>query len=370
MELVEQKNRSPKFELMRIYSMFMIILLHILVYGNVVKNCENEILKTFFLYLENLLVMSVNSFILLTGYYKSNSLVKISKIINLILKVIFYSILILFVLILLRINHISIDLIFKSISLFSLSKYSYISYYLVLYILSDYINKFLNCLKKQELEHFIILSFFVLSILPFLTGIEIFSSGKYNLFHFVLLYIIGAYLRLYPIRNSYHFKHLTNNLYRYILIFIIFLTSFLKFLIEEFAFKINIINIDSYSLFISSPLIIIQSVCYFELFNNLNIRNNKINMFAKLILGVYLIINNPLVYNNIYKFLKIDNGPFSSIGMIFNILIVTFIIYAFCSFIEFLCQKLFYRISRFSWFKKLVIKVRRFINSFGIIFRW
>lgn len=61
--------RKSNFELLRIVSMFMIILTHILTHGQVIDNTNNGILSIFFDFLFCIVIVHVNSFVLLTGYF-------------------------------------------------------------------------------------------------------------------------------------------------------------------------------------------------------------------------------------------------------------------------------------------------------------
>lgn len=50
-----EKERNSSYELMRIVSMFLIVLYHIILHGKVLENCQNEGLKLFLNLLNSLL---------------------------------------------------------------------------------------------------------------------------------------------------------------------------------------------------------------------------------------------------------------------------------------------------------------------------
>lgn len=76
---------------MQILSTLMIIIWHILMHGNYINNCSNYSMKIFFIIVQFLIIIHVNSFILLSGFFQSNSHFKLSKLFNLLIQVVFYS---------------------------------------------------------------------------------------------------------------------------------------------------------------------------------------------------------------------------------------------------------------------------------------
>ena len=86
MNNMKKIERNSNHELMRIISMFLIVLGHSILFGNALKNSQNESVTMILMIWEFILLVHVNSFALLTGYYQSNSTFKQSalwKIINL-----------------------------------------------------------------------------------------------------------------------------------------------------------------------------------------------------------------------------------------------------------------------------------------------
>ena len=67
------KDRNSNFELMRIISMVFIILWHIILHGNMISNSTNESIKFLLNFIQYILVIHVNSFVVLSGYFQSKS---------------------------------------------------------------------------------------------------------------------------------------------------------------------------------------------------------------------------------------------------------------------------------------------------------
>ena len=72
------KERQSNYELMRIVSMFLIVIYHILIHGNVFDNTEGG-LHFIFAFLICITLVHVNSFILVTGYFNYNKDFKWNK---------------------------------------------------------------------------------------------------------------------------------------------------------------------------------------------------------------------------------------------------------------------------------------------------
>lgn len=165
MKKENQTIRESNFELLRIISMWLIILYHIIHHGNMINNCANETLaKTLRIILYATLV-HVNSFVILTGYFQCKSNFKLKKLINLIFQTLFYIIIIYLIGLKLGLitNLNNIGLI-NRLSINAIGEYWFITNYLILYIFSDYINKFLYSLTKPQLEKFLIICFIIFSI--------------------------------------------------------------------------------------------------------------------------------------------------------------------------------------------------------------
>jgi len=342
--------RESNFELLRITSMILIILYHIIHHGNTINNSTNESIKIILTIIRYITLVHVNSFIILTGYFQSTSKFKISKVVKLISQILFYIINIYIIAIKLGLikNYNYLDIL-NCISISAIGEYWFITNYLILYIFSDYINKFINAITKKQIENFIIITFVIFSLIPIISGGKILNNDGFNFYNFIYLYIIGAYLKLYPIKENYYFKRLSKQKYRILLIFIFILCVYLNYSLILFSDKINNTNllftqiaskIYKYTLAYSNPFTIIQTICYFELFKSINIKNKLINYLSKYTFGVYLIHDSNIARNNIYKILKIDR-TFSSYKMIPYIFFITILIFILCTFIEILRAKLF-----------------------------
>ena len=327
-----RKVRESNFELMRIISMVFIVLWHIICHGNIIGNCKTPEVKSIFLALKYIFIVHVNSFVILMGYFQCNKRFKLSKIMSLIFQIVFYS----------------------------------ITVFLFLYIFG-FIEK-IDCLKK-----FLILCFVIFSIIPFLTGMRLIKNDGYNFFHFIFLYIVGAYLNKYPLKNSRFFDNMSLNGYRIFVIFLFFLCSMCSYLLYDFGpihnFSGNLFTYITNVLYLSqdsyaSPIVIVQTICYFEFFKTLKIKSKIVNLISSCVFGIYLFHENTYLRIHLYKILKIDNGGFYGRRIFIDAFIAFVIIFTIGIVIE-LIRKLFAKIIvKTSLYKKTRIACLNFIKSF------
>ena len=191
--MVKIKDRNSNFELMRIVSMIFIILGHIIMQGNMITNCTNQSIKLILRFLEYIVLVHVNSFVILSGYFQSKSNFRLSKFLALLLQVIFYSTLILIVgeKIGLVTNLTIVDYV-ESLSLSSVDGYWFMKAYIVVYLLSDIINKFINSLDRKSYKQTLIVLFIIFSISSYLTGDKFFENNGYNFYNFIFIFFIHS----------------------------------------------------------------------------------------------------------------------------------------------------------------------------------
>ena len=375
-----ENKRNSNFELMRIVSMAFIVLWHIIMHGTVLSNCTNPAIKMILEFIMFLIIIHVNSFVLLSGYFQSKSKFKLSKLLHIFFEVVFYSLLIFIICVKLGIvDNYSIVTIFNNISLSSLNNYWFIKMYLVTYVLSDFINKFINRLTRGEFKSFLILSFILLSVIPFITGYKVVWNDGFTFFNFIYLYMIGAYLRMYPLKETYHFKLMSKNGYMLLLIMSFTSLALINYLINHVALEMNgMSNIFSElssrvgaSYFdYATPFVMIGTILYFEFFKTLDFNNKFINKVATYTFGVYLIHDNELVRNNIYKFIGIDSNIPFGYSIFIKILLALVLIYIVCTIIDFIRECLFKLILKIPFITKIKNWFKNFVSSFNFKINW
>ena len=369
-----KKERESNFELMRIVSMVFIILWHVIGHGKILENSQNPAIDTIFGFLKHVIIVHVNSFVLILGFFQCRSKVKPSKVVSLIFQTIFYSIVIFFALYKLGfIDNINFTLIMNVLIPFSSVDYWFISSYLLVYILSDYINMFLMSLSKKHLKKLIIICFGMFCIIPFITGMRFINNNGYNFYHFIFVYIVGVYLYRYPLKESFLFSKISIKSYRLILLFIFFLCASYNYFLYDFAVNhfynngqvfnyissVILLSLGSYA----SPIVIVQSISYFEFFRTLCIKSKIINYISSCVFGIYLFHENTYLKPILYKLLLIDDGTFYGRRIFLYVFIAVIIIFVVGLLIEIIRKILVKLISKTHLYKKLRFKFYNYIKS-------
>lgn len=367
--------RNSNHEIMRILSMFFIVLWHVILYGGVLTT-TNENVKVLCKLIQFIIVIHVNSYILVSGYYQSKSKFKQSKIWQIISSSWFYRLIIMILFLMTGIEKISNVQIMKDILPITIDNYWFIKMYLLLYCLSPFINKLIDSLDKKSFQKLLLVNFIILSIVPNITNGEFIFNNGYTLYNFVFLYLLGAYLRLYPLEKSYFFKIFSTSLFRIIMISIFIFCVFINnaifyqgkqlvginsvFDMISNTIELNILNY-------SNPIVIIQSVAYFSFFTTLKIKSKAINKFSGLMLGVYFIHENDHLRSQLYNWLDILNISKDSMLILIEIIATAAIIFIGCSIIEFIRQKLFNLTSKNKLFKKIKSNYYNWTHSIHIV---
>lgn len=375
-----KRVRESNFELLRIVSMLFIILWHIIVHGRVMVNCINPAIHTYLEFIKFILVVHVNSFIVVMGYFQSKSKFRLSKLFSLMLQVSFYSLVIYLIFVLLGfVSEYNFVSFFLKILPSSIGDYWFIASYIIVYIFSDYINKFIDKLDRLEYKNLLLLSFVIFSIVPFLTGSLVLDNNGYNFYHFIFLYLLGGYLRRFPLRDSYYFKRFSSNGYRMFMIFSFFMMALFNYLLYYFAGQVS-----GYGNFFgefmgrilkdnpcySIPFVIIQTICYFEIFRSISFRSKLVNFISSCVFGVYLIHDNTYVRGVIYKILGVDTSFYFGYKKFFYLFVVMFVIFILCLLIELLRKFLFYLVSKIGFVKGAINSVKKWCLSFNFEINW
>lgn len=359
---------------MRIISMLFIVLYHILVHGKIFEHATGS-MSLFLAFVESLILVHVNSFVLVSGYFQCKGKLKLGKAIKINNMAWFYKVVMMLVLI-------ATSLIAKPDTIIRLHTYLPIDYgtywfinsYLILYLISPFINKLINSLDKKSYKKLLLVGFLAFSILPTVTEGRAFENNGYTLYNFIYLYLVGAYLKLYPLDKSYHFKRQSTKLFRITMLTIVFTCAILNNII--FYFGKSLIGTNSIlevlsstiiksSLNYSNPIIIIQSIAYFSFFTVLNLKSKIINKCSGLMFGVYLIHANPHIHAKLYSTLNLTAGSENSISFMPYVFLMVILVFTSCTIIEYFRQLLFKFIST----RKVSIKIReKYYNSLSKIF--
>lgn len=337
------KRRESNFELMRLISMLMIVMWHILVHGYLLSNGNDATMFTNRFILA-ILVVHVNSLVFLTGYFnEKKENVNLKRCFKLIGEVWFYKALIVGLFLVLNLVKINKITIIEELLPLDFNNYWFINSYLILYLLSPFLNKVIKNMSEKEFFKFLLILLLLFTILPIISQGRIISNNGSNLTNFIIIYYLGAFFHKYPISQNYYFKKLSRKNLQRILIISFFMFTIINISLNCLGERIysidnnlfqyvgRIIQIN-YTLY-SNPIVIIQSCCYCLLFETFKFNNKFINFIAGSTFGVYLIHDNHLMRQVIYKWVDYVKTP-STIKSLGILLLSTIIIFTICFIIE------------------------------------
>lgn len=271
------RQRSSNIELLRIVSMFLVLLIHYVPSRGLPtsETLEDNTIETLFnLELRSISFVCVNCFILISGYFGIHW--KLKSFSNLLFQILFWSI----------VCPVFVFVITNSGSIFSIltdfynnifSRWFVVSY-MGLYMMAPMINKFIEAVTRRELGLFILVFYLFSTIFGYVGKAPDFNEGM-SIISLMGLYLIGAYLR----KNQDGIFGCS----KYVYLGIYFLAGFVMVGIAAMALKAGI-TASPYGYL--NPIIIIESIALFLFFKKLNIGSIPwINWIAVSAFAVYLI---------------------------------------------------------------------------------
>ena len=292
--------RNYGIDLLKMISMQMIVLLHVLGVGGVLENLP-ELSAGYDLgwLLESACYCAVNCFALSTGYLMCGSKVRYHRLLQLWLQVVFYTVGITAFFALWR-PELATAVYWKAaFRPVSASSYWYFTAYFAMYLFIPFFNKLLDVLSKKELER-LITSGVLLLMVTFLAKADIFRlHGGYTAVWLGFLYFFGAYFRKYPIERK---TSAGRYLFGYACMVLLAWGCKLGGLMlqdENGALLVWANNLYSYV----SPVMLAASVFLFQAMQQLKFQKKwmqkLVSTAAPAAFSVYLVHCHPLVWHNL-----------------------------------------------------------------------
>lgn len=344
-----KKERQANLELLRIIAMLMVVTAHLVNHGNMITFAVQGSASYYVVWtLFGVAFTCITIYLLISSYFLVDAKFSTWKLAKMGGQVFFYSfgITALFW-IFGDVEHELKNMVYSVLPISS-DFYWFISMYVGMYILSPLMNKLIRSLSKRQLQCAIAVSFLLVSVWP---NIIYFSSalntaGGVSISWFLTVYLIGAYLRLYYKPDGLFKKRFLSACLASLLI------PASRFVIEGLLKtplgKISILDdlMWGYSVFYSysSILVSFASILWFLAFLNLNIRPGRaahfINVVAGAAFGVYLIHDHLYIRETLWA--RIDGvALLGKWYLLFACLGIVLAVYAVCTVIELLRQKLF-----------------------------
>lgn len=191
------KVRDSNLELFRIVTMLLIVAHHYVVNSNlllpIMENYPSA--KSIVLLLLGAAGKTgINCFVLITGYFMCLSVITLRKALKLLLEVEFYNVI--FYCIFVATGYIEISLKSLIIGLLPISsiKYSFVSCYLAFFCFIPFLNILIKGMNQKQHLLLVVLLLLIFSVFPLMMIPVIFSYLSW----FMVIYLIAAYIRLYP----------------------------------------------------------------------------------------------------------------------------------------------------------------------------
>lgn len=284
--------RQSNFELLRIISMLMILMVHFTGATfplpdrmHLADLCHiNTSAK---MLMESFSIIGVNCFVLISGFFGIRPSVK--GFTTFVFSCLFYSVVIYSIFAIVDSSQYGWKDVLQSFAIFSHTDLWFIPAYLALYVFSPVINKGFEALHRHQHITLLCALTFINVYLGWFWGGKINPTG-YNAMHLIFIYLIGRFIHTYHSSWSLRSCHY----------FIGFIGAFL--LIFASSFVMN----SSMAFAYNSPFVILSSVFFFLIFSQISFFDFNINHIASSAFAVYLIHKMPPLWILLKNFL-IDN---------------------------------------------------------------
>ena len=330
-------------ELLRIVSMFMVVVLHVLNKGGVITG--TKVLSTNYeigWLLEAVTICAVNCFAIISGYVGITAKYKYSRMLYMWLRVIFYTISITLVFQIFAPNTVGVTEWLSAIFPVMFVEYWYVTAYFGVLVFMPILNIAGNKLSKTQYGMVILSMIFFFSVMQTIFRHDTYKLGfGYTTWWLIILYLIGGYVRKHGgVLKTFKKKTLL------LLYMVVVLTMWgLKFMIEFLTtYWANTIK-GEFLFDYTSPLVLTTAFLLFLLFERIDLKapimKKVVSFAAPLSFSVYLIHTQKLVWEYVIyeRFLKY--GQYHPMTMIVMVFVTSVIIYLLCIAIDVVRERLF-----------------------------
>lgn len=317
-------QRKTNIELLRIVLMLMVIGVHYNAPGmgdafaQVIPQTINSYILSF---LESICIVCVNTYVIITGYFMIQSeQIRLEKVVRLLFLVLFYNALMYLLEVLCGLNYFSIGELAKNL----IAGKWFITLYIVLYLLSIFINILVSKLSREGYRCFLIIMLSIFVVWPTILDVAFGILGKevpvglstlspnggresgYHIMIFITLYSIGGYLIKFYEKKKKSMAYLG----------IFFGVAVLIFGVSLFTDRVWDYD---------NLLVVANSVVIFLMFLNCKVRYHKwIHKVSATTLAVFIIHTSDFM-NHIWTELKVEtfcNSVYVPIHFLLSVLAV------------------------------------------------
>lgn len=325
--MAEKKVRNSNLEILRILSMFMIILAHYGGHGGIIDQSETASGHILGLFMKTGGKLGVICFVLISTYFMCEQKFKSESLLKTYLQTVFYAVLD-FIFLLIAGEAVGIGTGIKSLFTVFLGDYWFVTAYIGMYLFQPLLKKCTDTLDSRSSFTVIAVMTAVFIIIPFALGNVPFLTN--NLVYFCYLFFVGNHLRKYTVKPNF--------LSRYPMpVFIIcasaipLLTFLMEQILKSHPAVVNRYHFILYDL--NSPLMLIAGIALFLYFKQRQPTAIRfVNQFARNMFGVYLLHDNVYFRSFLWhKLLRIDSVYDKNIAIIIAHALICVCIIMFCA---------------------------------------
>ncbi len=279
-QIKAQTERQSNFELLRIISMFLIVLSHYLGHGAKFAVGE-ETAQNFFKVLFGGGGVGVVCFILISAYFLVDEEKHNPRRIFVVWFCIFVYSLSIGIVQYFKIPDFGFNNVIRAAMPFSNSYWWFANTYIVFYLFVPYINKFIKTLSRRSFEFLLVIMLGLWGVLPMVTN-QSFGENEFVLF--VCLFLIVAYFKKYPLKEErgMGFVLLVAG-FVFTVISILYLQAYARKDVDYWY------RADSITMWMEFPQMM-QGIGLFLIFKNINMKNNiVVNLIAGVTFQIYLL---------------------------------------------------------------------------------
>lgn len=331
------KKINTGINLFKLFSMFMIALLHVLGMGGIIGAAAGTSSYYPVYLMQNAAFCAVNCYALVSGYLMLGKEIKPSRITELWFEVFFYSVSISAIMMIVYRDLFSARNIVYAVTPIISNQYWYMTSYFMMYLFVPMMNKFADAANKKVFTATIVV------ILVLTTGSLMIKQDGFRLndgyspIWLMIMYLVGAYMKKFNVGAKMK-KWLALLLY-----VISSLCSFILCVFSKKLLKIMLGNDISY-LSYTSPFVVLSAIFLFIFFSKLKFGKKTekfINYITPAALGVYLIHTHPLVFNKLMKDIAMPLVNHGTAAMIFGSVAMALAVFIICIVIDLLRIQLF-----------------------------
>ena len=347
-----ETDRNWGIDALRMFSMFLVVVLHTIGQGGILENVEKGSGQYYVAWLlEVSAFCAVDCYALISGFVGVESRFRFSRMILLWFQVVFYTVLITVyygVTGTAVVNqHTWIRAFFPIMS----REYWYMTCYFGMMFLIPVINQAFAGLSRRQMKALVVTAVTMFSVLPcillgypfnFSRDVDAFGLGNgYSVLWLIVLYMLGAYLRKYKVGDR-----IKNRTASALLFFCILLTWGSIFVLEKVTLlRFHEVRYTGNLTGYTSPTILLTAVCFLIIFSKKRQMNKAavglIRFAAPASLGVYLIHTHPLIWGNVIRDYAVSFARDNPALMACKIMAAAAAIYLLCSGLDILRRQLF-----------------------------